>query len=357
MNKKSVLYLENGEVFQGLSFGYEGETAGEIVFNTSMTGYQEIITDPSYNSQIVLMTYPHIGNYGTNDEDIESSKSAAKGLIARNFCDFPSNHKSSLTLNNYLIKNNIVGIHNIDTRKLTKIIRNEGVQKCIITSMSDNIEYFKNKLMETPDMIGNDLTKKVTCNEIYEIEGKKDNKRVFVYDFGCKDNILKVLNLKFGLNLIVGPCDTKPKIIKEINPDGILLSNGPGDPAASKYAIENIKEILGYKPIFGICLGHQILSLSLGFKTFKLKFGHRGANHPVMNILDSKVEITSQNHGFAVENKNIQDVEITHINLNDKTVEGIRSKKLKCFSVQYHPEASPGPHDSYRYFKEFYEML
>ena len=190
MNKKSLLYLENGEVFQGLSFGYEGETTGEVVFNTSMTGYQEIITDPSYNSQIVLMTYPHIGNYGTNDEDIESSKSAAKGLIARNFCDFPSNYKSSLTLNDYLIKNNIVGIHNIDTRKLTKIIRNEGAQKCIITNMSDNIEYFKNKLMETPDMIGNDLTKKVTCNEIYEIEGKKGNKRVFIYDFGCKDNIL-----------------------------------------------------------------------------------------------------------------------------------------------------------------------
>ena len=173
----------------------------------------------------------------------------------------------------------------------------------------------------------------------------------------CIRDRLKVLNLKFGLNLIVGPCDTKPKKIKEINPDGILLSNGPGDPAASNYAIENIKEILGYKPIFGICLGHQILSLSLGFKTFKLKFGHRGANHPVMNVLDSKVEITSQNHGFAVESKNVEDVEITHINLNDKTVEGIRSKKLKCFSVQYHPEASPGPHDSYRYFKEFYEML
>jgi carbamoyl-phosphate synthase small subunit len=355
MSNKSILYLENGALFEGKPFGFEGESTGEIVFNTSMTGYQEIITDPSYNSQIVLMTYPHIGNYGTNINDIESKRSYANGLIAREFCNYPSNFESDLSLDAYLKKNKIVGIHNIDTRKLTKLIRNHGSQRCIITNKIVDKSYLDEKINNTPSMKGSDLTHNVTCKETYEIAGK--DKLVFVYDYGCKENILKILNKKFGLNLVVGPCDTSSDFIKNLNPDGILLSNGPGDPAASKYAIENVKKILGFKPIFGICLGHQILSLALGFDTFKLKFGHRGANHPVMDMIDGKVEITSQNHGFAVKDNNIEDVTITHINLNDKTVEGIESKKLKCFSVQYHPEASPGPHDSYKYFYKFYEML
>ena len=357
MEKDSILYLESGIFFTGSSFGYDGEAIGEIVFNTSMTGYQEIITDPSYNSQIVLMTYPHIGNYGTNEVDIESNKSSAKGIIAREFCDYPSNFESTAKLSEYLIQNKIVGISNIDTRKLTKIIRNQGSQKCIISNKSKNIDYLKSQVESFPVMEGNDLTYNVTCKEQYSINVDKKSKLVFVYDFGCKKNILEILSKKLNINLIVGPCDTSPDEVKKINPDGILLSNGPGDPAAAKYAVKNIKSLLGYKPIFGICLGHQLLALSLGFETFKLRFGHRGANHPVMNLEDGKVEITSQNHGFAVKEKDLNHVQITQINLNDKTVEGIFSKKFNCFSVQYHPEASPGPHDSYKYFEKFAGML
>src|SRR5210317_2200219 len=312
MKKDSILYLESGIFFTGSSFGYDGEVIGEIVFNTSMTGYQEIITDPSYNSQIVLMTYPHIGNYGTNEVDIESNKSSAKGIIAREFCDYPSNFESTAKLSEYLIQNKIVGISNIDTRKLTKIIRNQGSQKCIISNKSKNIDYLKSQVESFPVMEGNDLTYTVTCKEQYSIDVDKKSQLVFVYDFGCKKNILEILSKKL-----------------------------------------NIKSLLGYKPMFGICLGHQLLSLSLGFETFKLRFGHRGANHPVMNLEDGKVEITSQNHGFAVKEKKLNDVQITQINLNDKTVEGIFSKKFNCFSVQYHPEASPGPHDSYKYFEKF----
>ena len=357
MNNKSILYLENGMIFEGESFGYYGEASAEIVFNTSMTGYQEILTDPSYDSQIVLMTYPHIGNYGTNFNDNESSKTSAKGLIARDFCEYPSNHESTKSLNEYLKENKIVGIHMIDTRKLTKIIRNDGSQKCLITSEYENVDDMRKKIFDIADMKGSDLTYNVSCKEIYKLTGKKDKKTIFVYDFGCKKNILKIMNEDFGLNVIVGPCDTDPETVKQINPDGILLSNGPGDPSASKYAINNIKSLLGYKPIFGICLGHQILSLSLGFETFKLKFGHRGANHPVLNHETGKVEITSQNHGFAVLDKKVNNVDVTHINLNDKTVEGIKSEKYNCFSLQYHPEASPGPHDSYKYFDLFFRML
>ena len=357
MKKDSILYLESGISFTGSSFGYDSEAIGEIVFNTSMTGYQEIITDPSYDSQIVLMTYPHIGNYGTNEMDIESNKSSAKGLIAREFCDYPSNFESTAKLSEYLNKNKIVGISNIDTRKLTKIIRNQGSQKCIISNRSNDIDYLKSQLETLPVMEGNDLTYNVTCKEKYRIDVDNKSKLVFVYDFGCKKNILEILSKKLNINLIVGPCDTSPEEVRRINPDGILLSNGPGDPAAAKYAVENIRSLLGYKPIFGICLGHQLLSLSLGFETFKLKFGHRGANHPVMDLEDGKVEITSQNHGFAVKEMEIPDVKITQINLNDRTVEGIYSEKFECFSVQYHPEASPGPHDSYKYFEKFARML
>lgn len=356
MGKNCILYLENGEIFEGVSFGYSGEVLGEIVFNTSMTGYQEILTDPSYHSQVVLMTYPHIGNYGINKLDNESDTCFARGLIVREDCSYPSNFISEESLDSYLKRNKVVGISGIDTRKLVRVIRGEGAQKCII-SQNKKFSELKDKIEKFPVMQGNDLTLKASCKKIYEISGIKNGKTIFVYDFGCKRNILKILNEDFGLNLIIGPCNTNPETIKEMNPDGILLSNGPGDPAAAKYAIDNIKKLLGYKPIFGICLGHQLLSLALGMETFKLKFGHRGGNHPVMDMVTNKVEITSQNHGFAVKRKEINEVLITHINLNDKTVEGIESKKNKCFSVQHHPEASPGPHDSMKYFKKFVEMI
>ena len=356
MDKNCILYLENGEVFSGSSFGFEGEVLGEIVFNTSMTGYQEILTDPSYHSQVVLMTYPQIGNYGINNGDNESGSCYAKGLIVREHCKYPSNFESRESLDSYLKKNKVVGISGIDTRKLARIIRGDGAQKCIITK-ENNLKKIKEKVKKFPVMKGNDLTFKATCKSIYNISGDKNGKKVFVYDFGCKHNILKILSEKFKLNLIVGPCNTPPEEVKKINPDGILLSNGPGDPAAATYAINNIKELLSFKPIFGICLGHQILSLALGMETFKLKFGHRGGNHPVMDTKSGKVEITSQNHGFAVKNQKVKGVSITHINLNDKTVEGIESLANKCFSVQHHPEASPGPHDSMKYFEKFVEMI
>ena len=357
MGKSSILCLENGKVFHGNSFGVEGESIGEIVFNTSMTGYQEILTDPSYHSQIILMTYPHIGNYGINNQDNESNQCYAKGFIAREFCPYPSNYISEMSLEEYLIKNKVVGISNIDTRELTKIVRNDGAQRCIISSNKTSVDELMTKIKSSPLMKGTDLTLEATCKETYAIQKETNKKSIFVYDFGCKQNILNILSNELNVNLIVGPSNTTPMKVKELNPDGILLSNGPGDPSAATYAIENVKNLLGYKPMFGICLGHQILSLALGMKTFKLKFGHRGANHPVMNYEDKKVEITSQNHGFAVKNSKVNDVEITHVNLNDGTVEGIESKLNQCFSVQYHPEASPGPHDSKKYFKKFIEMI
>jgi len=357
MGKSSILYLENGKMFNGSGFGFHGETIGEIVFNTSMTGYQEILTDPSYHSQVVLMTYPHIGNYGINSKDNESNECYVKGFIVREFCPYPSNFISEMTLEEYLIQNKVVGISGIDTRELTRIVRNEGAQRCIISSKQEDVGKLKRKLEMSPEMKGNDLTLKATCKEIYRIDRQRNKKNIFVYDFGCKKNILNILHEELNINLIVGPCDTDVDTVKSFNPDGILLSNGPGDPSAATYAIKNVRNLLGYKPMFGICLGHQILSLALGMKTFKLKFGHRGANHPVMNYEDRKVEITSQNHGFAVTNSKVDDVKITHVNLNDGTVEGVESKSNQCFSVQYHPEASPGPHDSRRYFKKFVEMI
>ncbi|MEE2975371.1 MAG: glutamine-hydrolyzing carbamoyl-phosphate synthase small subunit [Thermodesulfobacteriota bacterium] len=357
MGKTSKLCLENGRVFNGQHFGYDGESLGEIVFNTSMTGYQEILTDPSYHSQVILMTYPHIGNYGINQKDNESNQCYAKGFIAREFCTYPSNFISEMSLEEYLIKNKVVGISNIDTRELTKIVRNQGAQRCIISSTEKDEAKLMKKIKDSPLMKGTDLTLQATCEEIYTIQNKRNKKNIFVYDYGCKKNILNILSDELKVNLTVGPSTTSVEEVKKIKPDGILLSNGPGDPSAASYAIDNIRNLLGFKPIFGICLGHQLLSLALGMKTFKLKFGHRGGNHPVMNLSDKKVEITSQNHGFAVTNSKIDNVKITHINLNDGTVEGIESKMHKCFSVQYHPEASPGPHDSRKYFKKFVEMI
>ena len=368
----AILVLENKSVYRGIGLGYQGEATGEICFNTSLTGYQEIISDPSYAGQIINFTFPHIGNVGTNNEDLESDKIWARGVIFNSEITSPSNYRSLKNLDEWLKKNKIVGITGLDTRSLTNFIRDKGAPKGTISNNKQgnfNIKKLINISTKWPGLNGLDLAKDVTTKKAYTWKGlktwekgkgfkknKKKSLRIVAIDYGIKKNILRYFS-NYDCEVKVVSCKQTAEEILKLKPNGIFLSNGPGDPAASKYAIENIKKILGYRPIFGICLGHQILSLSLGFKTFKLKFGHRGANHPVMNILDNKVEITSQNHGFAVENKNIEGVEITHINLNDKTVEGIRSEKLKCFSVQYHPEASPGPHDSYRYFKEFYEML
>jgi len=368
--KKAVLAIENGTVFEGLSFGSEGEAFGEVVFNTSLTGYQEIITDPSYNGQIIVMTYPEIGNYGINQEDLESRKPFAKGLAVKEYWPFPSNWRSEQSLDDFLKANQIVGIHGIDTRFLTKQIRTSGAQKCIISTKDNDKESLLSKIKNSPGIIGKDLVTEVSCKKPYNWDKgteqwiplndtytPKKKYNVVAYDFGIKTNILRRLT-DLGCNLTVVPSNTSPKEVLKLNPDGIFLSNGPGDPEGVGYAIQNVKELLGKKPIFGICLGHQIISIALGGRTYKLKFGHRGGNQPVKNIQTGKVEITSQNHSFAVDPDSLdENIEITHINLNDQTVEGLRHREHPIFSVQYHPESSPGPHDSSYLFKDFIEMM
>jgi len=368
--KKAVLAIEDGTVFEGLSFGSEGEVFGEVVFNTSLTGYQEIITDPSYNGQIIVMTYPEIGNYGINPEDLESRKPFAKGLVVKEYWPLPSNWRSKQSLDDFMKANNIVGIHGIDTRFLTKQIRTSGAQKCVISTEDTNKKSLLSKIKNFPDIVGKDLVTEVSCKEPYnwdkgteqwipandKYEPKKKY-NVVAYDFGIKNNILRRLT-DLGCNLTVVPSTTPPEEVLKLNPDGIFLSNGPGDPEGVGYAIENVKELLGKKPIFGICLGHQIISIALGGSTYKLKFGHRGGNQPVKNVQTGKVEITSQNHSFAVDPDSLdENVEITHVNLNDQTVEGLRHRKHPIFSVQYHPESSPGPHDSSYLFNNFIELM
>lgn len=369
---KAKLVLENGAIFTGESFGATGETTGEVVFNTSITGYQEILTDPSYAGQIVTMTYPLIGNYGVNREDMESVKPQVAGFITKEYSKFPSNFRSAENLGGWLEKHTIIGIENIDTRMLTKMIRSIGAMRGIISTQDLDDKSLLIKVKKSPQMSGLDLATRVTTNEMYKwsdvdktpfalapmasMSGKKWN--VIIYDYGVKQNILRRLTL-YGCNLTVLPASYPAEKVLEMNPDGIFLSNGPGDPAAVKYAVLNLKKLIGKKPIFGICLGHQLLALALGGKTFKLKFGHRGANHPVKNLLTGAIEITSQNHGFAVDVDSLdpQCIEITHTNLNDNTNEGLRHRSLPIFSVQYHPEASPGPHDSDYLFAQFMEMM
>lgn len=346
MNAK--LILENGMVFEGNAFGYLKDSVGEVVFTTGMTGYQEVLTDPSYYGQIVTMTYPLIGNYGINLEDVESDCPKVKGFIVREKCNLPSNFRCELDLEDYLKQNKIVGLEGIDTRALTKILRNNGTMRGII--VVDEIDQ-QDVNERIADYSNKEAVKNVTTKEVYTIDG--EGKNIAVMDFGIKTNILRCFQ-KRGCKLTVFPADTKAEDILAINPDLVFLSNGPGDPEDVPEAIENIKKLIGVKPITGICLGHQLLTLALGGTTTKLKFGHRGCNHPVKDLETNKVTITSQNHGYVTKTLP-EDVLVTHLNINDGTIEGMKHKTLPIFSVQFHPEASAGPKDSEYIFDKFME--
>ncbi len=367
--KKACLVLENGTLFTGQSIGFNGYTEGEIVFNTSMTGYQEILTDPSYNGQIVTMTYPLIGNYGCNSQDVESRQPWVEGFVIKELATLPSNWRKQETLVDFLKKHKIVAIQGVDTRKLTKMIRSGGAQRALITTQNDDIKSLQKRVKKIPSIVGADLASEVTAEKPYRWrEGiyewpkgysakKKFKYFVVAYDFGIKRNILRSL-VSNRIDVLVVPARTSWEEVLKMKPDGVLLSNGPGDPAPIEYAIENIRNLIGKIPIFGICLGHQLLALALGGKTFKLKFGHRGANHPVKNLETGAIEITSQNHGFAVDIDSLKGrAKLTHLNLNDMTSEGLSIKEKFLFSVQYHPESSPGPRDSWYLFQDFIQMM
>ncbi len=343
---KAKLILENGVVFEGKAFGYLKECVGEVVFNTGMTGYQEVLTDPSYYGQIVTMTYPLIGNYGINLEDLESKEPKVRGFIVREKCQYPNNFRCELELETYLAQNKILGLDGIDTRALTKILRNNGTMKGIIVLDNSTLEDVKDKLEAFSNK---DAVSIVSTNEKYEIKG--EGKKVAIIDFGIKQNIIRNF-VKRGCNVTVFPYDFKAEEVLEINPDLVFLSNGPGDPEDMGEAVNEVKKIVGKKPIVGICLGHQLLALTLGGETKKLKFGHRGCNHPVKDLINNRVHITSQNHGYYVATLP-ENMEITHVSMNDGTVEGMKHKELPIFSVQFHPEACPGPKDSEYIFDEF----
>jgi carbamoyl-phosphate synthase small subunit len=375
---EALLALEDGLFFRGRSFGAYGEASGEVVFNTSLTGYQEILTDPSYSGQIVTLTYPLIGNYGINLQDEESRRPYAEGLVVREITEVPSNWRHELSLPDYLRKHKIVAISEIDTRALVRHLRDHGAMRAILSTLDLVPESLIRKAQLLPEMVGRDLARTVTCDKPFvwqdpsiewlgseknssgELPARKkaDLFKVVAFDFGIKHNILRLL-VDSGCEVVVVPATTPAKQVLEHSPDGIFLSNGPGDPEPVTYAIEAVRQLMGKKPIFGICLGHQILGLALGGKTYKLKFGHHGANHPVLRTATGQVEITAQNHGFAVDIDSLSkdDVEITHVNLNDQTLEGFRHKKLPLFCVQYHPEASPGPNDSRYLFEEFKSLM
>lgn len=359
---RALLVLEDGRVFSGRAFGAEGEVAAEVVFNTGMSGYQELLTDPSYCGQIVNMTYPLIGNYGVNDEDMESNRIQAAGFIVREICRLPSNYRSQGSLEAWLKKQGIIGIEGIDTRALTRHIREAGSMNGVLTTKDESIETLKSKAQAAPQIAGRDLVKKVTCAQAYDFPGPKQMAgppafKVTVIDCGVKRNICRELILR-NCGVRVVPAHTTAGEILSGHPDGLLVSNGPGDPAPLSYAAKTIRELIGKIPIFGICLGHQIIGLALGGRTIKMKFGHRGINHPVKDMTTGRVGITSQNHGFCVQAESLpREIEVTHLNMNDNSVEGLRHKEAPVFSVQYHPEASPGPHDAAGLFDRFREMM
>ena len=359
---KAILALEDGSVFEGRSFGHRGETSGEVVFNTALCGYQEVLTDPSYAGQVVTMTYPHIGNYGVNREDIESARPQVAGFVVREASTMASSWRAAGELHRYLDEHGIVGISEIDTRALTRHLRDQGAQRGVISTVDGDSTALVRKARGSRSMIGADLAREVTCAEPFRVPAPDDVAQpyaVVAYDFGMKRNILRRLAAA-GCAVTVVPATTPASDVLALRPDGIFLSNGPGDPEPVRYGIEASKAFIDAGlPIFGICLGHQILGLACGGKTFKLKFGHRGANHPVKNLETGRVEVTSQNHGFAVDPVLFERPEfiLTHLNLNDGTVEGFRHRDRPLISVQYHPEASPGPHDSHYLFGEFVRLM
>ena len=374
---KALLALEDGRTFACRSFTGPGEARGEVVFNTSMTGYQEILTDPSYYGQMVTMTYPLIGNYGVNPEDIESNRIQVPAFIVKEYQDYPSNFRSKGTLADYLIKGHVLGIEDLDTRALTRHIRKSGAMRAAISTSDLDPDSLVKKARQVPAMQGSDLVAFVTTKKpyfwkynqpdyvnadslsntfVWRHRGKKLS--VVALDFGIKYNIIRCLE-RAGCEVLTVPAKTSAQVIKKLQPDGIFLSNGPGDPEPVTYAVDTIKQLLGFAPIFGICLGMQLLGLAMGGKTLKIKFGHRGANQPVKNLATGKVEITAQNHGFAVDLNSLKDnaSALTHINLNEDSLEGIHDETLKAFAVQYHPEASPGPHDAAYLFNQFAKVM
>ena len=369
MIDRAILALEDGTTWDGFALGARGERTGEVVFNTSMTGYQEILTDPSYYRQIVVMTTPHMGNTGVNADDEESARAWLSGFVVREASVSVSNWRATQSLDDYLRERGVVGISGVDTRALVRHIRSQGAMRAIISSTNLDPQYLINATRQSPSMNGLNLVDAVTSNnqfvwakptqpQWYHTQYATRNTHLVVaFDYGTKHNILRLLASR-GCKVAVAPANTSADDVLALKPDGVFLSNGPGDPAAVTYAIETVRSLLGRVPIFGICLGHQILGLALGATTYKLKFGHRGGNQPVKNLITGQVEITSHNHGFAVDANSVpQDVEITHINLNDQCVEGLRTRERRAFSVQFHPEAAPGPHDAISLFDQFITLM